>query len=94
MKTLEDRRTWMTETFPGEVTEMVEVLEGLRVARVQILAECAALWDQILQAWFTRLGDRLPTHIFLDAMRRYAKMLDNLEAQGAKQHDILNRLKV
>ena len=84
----------MTETFPGQVTEMVQVLEELRVARVQILADCAALWDEILQAWYTRSGDRLPTHVFLDAMRRYVKMLDDLDAQGAKQHDILNRLKV
>ncbi|KAI0744915.1 hypothetical protein C8Q76DRAFT_789382 [Earliella scabrosa] len=92
-KSLEDRRTWMTETFPGQVTEMVQVLEELRVARVQLLADCAALWDEILQAWFTRSGDRLPTHIFLDAMRRYVKMLDDLDVQGAKQRDILNRLK-
>ncbi|KAI0735941.1 hypothetical protein C8Q76DRAFT_792427 [Earliella scabrosa] len=92
-RTLEERRVWMTETFPGRISEMLEDLQQVRDARVQSLNDSTALWEAILQEWYTHSGDRLPTHVYRDGLHRFMKILDDLVAQCNRQRTALGQLK-
>ncbi|KAI0713512.1 hypothetical protein C8Q76DRAFT_796472 [Earliella scabrosa] len=92
-RTLEERRAWMIEMFPGRVTVMVQDLQQVHETRMQLLKDSTALWEEILQEWYTRSGDRLPTHVFLHALRRFVKILDDLDAQSSSQRNALGQLK-
>ncbi|RDX45357.1 hypothetical protein OH76DRAFT_1486369 [Lentinus brumalis] len=91
-QTIDKRRAWTTEAFPGAIARLVEELHLLRRERARLSQETSAKWDSTLTQWFVRSGDRLPVAEFCTALVWYMDALKQLTNSGEKQKDLLGKI--